>query len=760
MNIADTYPDIPTEKFIDPESLTDVEIPLIEFEKRKGELIDIVAYALNTLFGKEHIENMLKHGINFTLDKIIRELEMLVDDETSDKKAKRLERLEFLRFCKTNPYIMYFFSIFCNYLNGGGNEDSEGFTGVGQYNSNMVLTVAGGNIVTIFAQLIVNMIDSYHKVNIINSRVVSHSEFLSHWNVYDPNYKLPDFTAQQLMPNMVSLIFDNLDLADKKKFNDIIASTFKLLTKTNRSLLTCLATFLEQTQVETGLIAYSREQLCFIIVKHFMTASNATEARTLAYTIAMKHPSDFDYKLSPNIHRLLLELDKYLRQVNISEIVARQYLAQFNMRAIMGRGRLQLLDTQIDAVINFLKKHFNSLSALLSSDDIGAQFLLFRIKTFIDFRYKSSDEIDALEVLKKEERERMLEFKKDCDKYTKIPEILYPQTMQKELLKEVPLIGDCYTYLQYLLDKKEANNDSTMRSIYGVMKHYDPNSQNPTEAILLHMHIYSRGANIFIVDWENGIIPNKWDAPALYDMGKLKPIKKYEDVFKCFLHINNIMKKDNSLVLRLASDIIHTFLSKSKYQIEQILESIVGEHAKEPHPENTEYALIPIKIDTTSTDHKYIQELQKIERIFEKKIYSDYPYPDGARILIITHIDEQKVPSPVAPAGFALPLAPPVAPPGFAPPGFAPSVFAPSVFASPVAVGFAPAVFAPAADVVMKGGLNNKIMRKVRVKKARTMRRNQHKSKKVNKSRKANKSKKSNKSRKSRKSRKVRKYKV
>jgi hypothetical protein len=119
-----------------------------------GEFFDLSIPSTNDRFGQLHNTGILKYGINFPLEKFIKELEEIVKGESDDKTNKRELRLAFLQYCDTNPCLQFFFTSLCNYLNG---KDGTGQ----QHLTYFVVTAAGGNIIIVFAQLIMNIIDSY-----------------------------------------------------------------------------------------------------------------------------------------------------------------------------------------------------------------------------------------------------------------------------------------------------------------------------------------------------------------------------------------------------------------------------------------------------------------------------------------------------------------------------------------------------------------------------------------------------------------------
>ena len=127
-----------------------------------GELFDLSIPSLNNSFGYEHIMYTIRYGISPPLEKYMEELEAIVDGPQDDKTEKRQQRLQFLYHCFESRELQDLFQIYCNYINGGGSIRSPHWFNR-QYPSFFVVTVAGGNIITVFAQLITNMLDSFTK---------------------------------------------------------------------------------------------------------------------------------------------------------------------------------------------------------------------------------------------------------------------------------------------------------------------------------------------------------------------------------------------------------------------------------------------------------------------------------------------------------------------------------------------------------------------------------------------------------------------
>ena len=121
-----------------------------------GELFDLTVPSINNEFGWHKIWYSLQYGISFPLEKMIHELEMIMTNTADDKSAKRKARLDFLRIFQGIDIFENYFQKFCNYINGGD--------GTCQYDTTIILAVSGGNIITCFAQAIVNIYENYVKL--------------------------------------------------------------------------------------------------------------------------------------------------------------------------------------------------------------------------------------------------------------------------------------------------------------------------------------------------------------------------------------------------------------------------------------------------------------------------------------------------------------------------------------------------------------------------------------------------------------------
>ena len=151
-----------------------------------GELFDLSVPTLNNSFGEKHIFGTIKYGISFPLNKFIEELTMILKDgEGDDKSIKRERRLLFLEHCNSNEIIQHYFTIFTNYLNGGGSVVK--WFNKQYHDQNIIFTVAGGNIITLFAQLLINMVDCF--IDAVNSQYEELDYEAFNWDINSDEYE-------------------------------------------------------------------------------------------------------------------------------------------------------------------------------------------------------------------------------------------------------------------------------------------------------------------------------------------------------------------------------------------------------------------------------------------------------------------------------------------------------------------------------------------------------------------------------------------
>ena len=567
-----------------------------------GEMFDLTATSFNNEHGASLNRTVMEHGINLPLTKFIDELNKIMASTEDDKSDKREFRLKFLMSCNACPEVVVLFALYCNYLNGGGKTSTPQIWTNGQYENFMVITAAGGNVVILFAHLIVNMIDSFiHMVNTRNDGTGSDWK----WDIKstEPAYKRQEFTnpetEDQKYATFASEMFSksSAQLNENYDYLSILRKTFKLLTPSNKLLLQGLTIIQPQN---------TKQEMCFIIVKHFIQANMINrEILDNLYTVAQSKISDFDYKLSPNIHPSF-------------------------------RG-----DSTSGSLANTIEK-----LGLETKDPKHAGFLLLRVKTLIDCNADYRPGYTTTQLKK---------FRSNCYSNSSIPrekiKSLFPQTMQEAYLSDTPYDSDCWKYLNDLWEKKQAISLATRYAIdeivkfemAGYSKQSNPEGDktylvfpapNVTEAAINYIKIITYGLNSYIETWEKNAL-SKHAAPALHH-GGLPQNFSYETACGNFKSLSSILENDNGLVSRLACDIISYFLNYPTFNTELILDNlIVSFNKKKKELTGDESAIMnPSSLTLAPTHPDFNASLRNIRKIFEITQETRVGYPDGIRITI------------------------------------------------------------------------------------------------------------------------------
>ena len=161
-------------------------IQKVPYSVLSGEFYDISIPTYTNKFGEKYIKCIWENGINIPLSKHIDELNDIITNSKDDKSDKRIKRLNFLKMCYKINNLKEIFILFSNLLNGGGSNDSELYKEFPlitescqfkQYRDSqkLVLTCAGGNIITIFAQFVYIIWDNeFEKIGEINKFILNH----------------------------------------------------------------------------------------------------------------------------------------------------------------------------------------------------------------------------------------------------------------------------------------------------------------------------------------------------------------------------------------------------------------------------------------------------------------------------------------------------------------------------------------------------------------------------------------------------------
>ena len=583
-----------------------------------GEMFDLTTSSFNNAFGAEHNAGTIKYGINFPIEKFIKELEMILANTDDDKTSKRQNRLAFLHFCNSSNEVKSFFRLFCNYLNGGGTDSISDNWAMQQYYDNfIVITAAGGNIVILFAQLIGNMIEAF--IHTVSGRTDWK------WDIDDPEFETSvlEGNSSAVIDALFYTKFESWD----KRYYDVVNYVFTLLTRTNQVLLDGL-------QKIDG--RFPKEVLCFIIIKYFFELDNSmpdNKVLDALWNVALSDISDFDFKLSPNIHPAKAGGPITNPLPDTSEGVG----------AIFDDSRL---DSFIYTLVSNIK------------EDESPGFLLFRVKTLIDCSTHYTERYTS---------EELKTWQRDCsNKLGSFVWGLYPQIMKASYLNDVPLTSDCYKFLKHLQEKKIAIREATQYSIDETIKFYmagyfkqsnvlgerfalvNP-AQNSTEAIIAYISNITYHLNIYIRKWEkfsdytddtgkiiHEHILSRNAAPALHN-GGLPEGFSHESVCHNFLSLDSILLSDEGLISRLSADIINYFLNDPKFNTENILDNlIISFNSKRASLTGTtsNCFIPPSDLIAVPTNPKFNASLRKIRKILDDSRRSELGFPDGIRITL------------------------------------------------------------------------------------------------------------------------------
>ncbi len=576
--------------------MTDITI---DKDQSSGEIFDLSVPTFNNKFGCEYIKGTITHGISLPLEKYIRELEMILygGEKKDDKSDKRRKRLEFLRICNENQELKMLFPIFTNYLNGGGENiekpyDEHGYRRATfndfnyQYTNNIIITVAGGNIVTTFAQLLMNMIDIF--IRLINKYNPNSKNYIDDdyykWDLKN-NYKNTEYkddTSIQMANKIFQTNFNHWHSIDIKAMEE----GFKNLTKTNQILI-------QKLSKETGnKEIYIYFKICKFILDSKEKTSHGNHYNIMSY-IANSNHSDFDFKLSPNKH------------INSEE------------------------------VIDYLYTQWNKLP-----NDTTAGFLLVRVKSYIICNLMDNDQKKNLKEYKKDCYHKLSieDFKQ-----------LYPQMANSFMLGKVPKESDCYKFINYLLNEKKAIADATYNNVNEILKYfltgyYKPSnilgevlpvvssSENYTEAIINYLKTTSFYLNMYIKYWEQ-----KYNSP------------NYNIIITYFLGLNNVLglndeqdKSNKYLIPKLCAGIINHFLNNPEMQTERILDNIIENINKERKKKkyNNLCYMPHSNLQLISGNKKLTPGLQEIKKELES--FMDNPNEDEDEDTMDIEYDENE----------------------------------------------------------------------------------------------------------------------
>ena len=642
-----------------------------------GELFDLSVPTFNNEFGKETIEYAIRYGTASPLNKYIDELRRILDKtlDTDDKGPKRQMRLDFLEFCNGNIFIRTLFQLFTAYLNGGGSRGSDRRFPFEQYENQLhLVSVAGGNVFILFAQLLLNMTDTFitcandiggnKRLNTLNWDILWGNE-KRNYNVDLNDYACGDdflMTNINDWPDNVTYAYDNgwngRGAPRPRGYWWTLNNGYNYLSATNKLLLNHLENY------DFGL---SKEELWYHISIYLLN-STSKSADDILVNVALSPHSDCDFKLTPNIQS---ELDS---DNNIDYKYHHEFI---DIDVDYGNGDDDGPNYPDDSASEVKKVIDDMESELMRSENSTLEdgFLLIRAKSLIiaedSYTYYTTAQLR--------------EMKRKCARPRRLGGLgsiaygLYPQIMQDSYLRNINEYDnpDCYRFLTYLQEKKRiisqatANNISEINKFFlaGVYAAIDSTGTaysvsnlhkqaNSTEALIVYLNNVTYSINRYIQAWEeagdeDGI--SHWGAPGLRfttnsTMQELNI--NYQNVCRSFLTLPSLMYDGVNLIPKLCSDILFNFVNNPVYQTEAILDSLIETVNIDRQKRSMPDAHMPESAITIAPNQPitFKDPLDVMKQIFENISRRDTDdmtaMPNGLRITINVVVAD-----PVAPPG-------------------------------------------------------------------------------------------------------------
>ena len=597
-----------------------------------GEFFDLSITSINNDYGALHNIGVMLYGINFPLEKFIKELQMIISESPDDKTTKREARLAFLQHCDKNIYLKDFFQLFCNYLNG---KDGSGE----QYPNFIVITAAGGNIIIVFAQLIMNIINAYTAGN-LDLLLRTNKILLAILESRFPPVRFPGVNINTIITSIVEHFTTDTDMLEKlSQIESSEASDCDFKLSPN--------------------IFQTRDQESEFVVDQLtsrMTDLDIDDELDDSPQDGGGDVNDYIQQINDKITQLISKLDT---SAESEKAESEKKKASFTLKKASLTLIIELLlHVRRLPVSDEKKKSFTLIIDIFSQvifdkDTSNAGFLLFRAKTLIDCRENYNPPYTPTQ---------LKGFKKTClPKYQN----LYPQIIQQKHLDEVvaeiskrqptidPKTHQCFIYLNHLMEKKKAIKDSTQNTIDQIIKlfvagyfkqankagHMAPlivPSIYKTEALIDYTRNITSNINIYIYEWFRvRITPHGAPAKRLLKSQDYD----YKSLVKLFSSLDSIIK-NNSLIPLLGADIMNYFINGGSFHTETILDEIIKNfNAYRRAASASDCVMLPSDILLVPTGYQL--DLSKIKNVFNNILNVGLGYPDGLRITINAIITEK-----------------------------------------------------------------------------------------------------------------------
>jgi len=515
---------------------------------KSGEFFDLTTTSYNNEYGKLKNDNAKAHGISSTLDKYIEELKKITtipeSDVKDDKYEKRMKRLVFLERCNGCPGLQSYFEGMNTYINGkeirilkdGTFEQYDGES------NPLILICAGGNIITIFAKLLLNDINTY---------------------IANPGAALSRFFPSYLDEEKKTCLITFLKNGDFQKSVEELASKYfsdfdyNLLPNKNPPKKSVLLPIAQDSAMET-----STDEITHNPKKRKLSL-NAQDS-------AMEVRTDFeDFSQDDALFRDMVEASGNTfvigEELSVSELPLQNGgvspTTSKRPRTLTSKATQNKEEEEeerkrkVKVKVKVNEKGYIFANKEVTKDMKG--FVLFRVKT----RFLNNTNVPVVN--------------NACHDAGLPPDVkknLFPQMVQESWKFEEwwKKLDDgkipCKSFIEHLIKQKKDIESSTKNNIIGTIETYKNKLKvnvvkDDLNSIIEYLHNTTKNLNTFIEEWL-----------------KTNPVHKNDWVDSNFSTLNNIVTDNDGLLIRLNSAIIGHFLNRENekdFNCIEILESIL-----------------------------------------------------------------------------------------------------------------------------------------------------------------------------------------
>ena len=515
---------------------------------KSGEFFDLTTTSYNNEYGKLKNDNAKAHGISSTLDKYIEELKKITtiqeSDVKDDKYEKRRKRLDFLILCNGCKGLKTYFEGMNTYINGkeirilkdGTFEQYDGKS------NPLILICAGGNIITIFAKLLLNDINNYTAVP-----KKALSRFFPSYLDEEKKTCLIEFlttnkTFQEYVQELASKDFSDFD--------------YNLLPNKPPPKKIALLPIAQDSATETYTDEITHAQKKRKLSPN--TQDSAMEVRTVFEDFSQDGALFLDMVEASGNTFVIGE------EVSVSELplqnggVSPVHKRQRTLTSKATQNEKEKEEKEEKDEERKRKRKVKEEGNIFAKKEVTKDmkgFVLFRVKT----RFLNNTNVPAVN--------------NACHDAGLPPDVkknLFPQMVQESWKSTEwwSKLGheSCKSFIEYLIEMKKDIESSTKNNIIGTIETYKNKLKenvvkDELNSIIEYLHNTTKNLNTFIEEWL-----------------KTNPVHKNDWVDFNFSTLNNIVTDNDGLLIRLNSAIIGHFLNienEKDFNCIEILESIL-----------------------------------------------------------------------------------------------------------------------------------------------------------------------------------------